>query len=54
MHSFDGHLGAAFALARESELILGVDVFDAHAAVIDYPTQSLFLKAVPADPGAGS
>lgn len=25
-------------------MILGVDVFDAHAAVIDYETQTLFLR----------
>lgn len=33
-------------------MILGADVFDAHAAVIDYATESLFLKAVAAERGA--
>lgn len=28
----------------EVDMILGMDVFDAHAAVIDYETQSLFLR----------
>jgi hypothetical protein len=36
----------------EVDVILGVDVFDAHAAVIDYPSMSLFLKAVAVEPGA--
>ena len=43
--------------SAEVDVILGVDVFDAHAAVIDYPTSSLFLKTVPvedASVGAGS
>jgi hypothetical protein len=31
-------------------MILGVDVFDAHAAIIDYASQSLFLKAVATEP----
>lgn len=35
----------------EVDLILGVDVFDAHAAVIDYTSQSLFLLAA-TEPGA--
>lgn len=30
--------------SAEVDMILGVDVFDAHAAVIDYETQSLFLR----------
>ncbi len=30
--------------STEVDMILGVDVFDAHAAVIDYETQSLFLR----------
>ena len=34
------------------DVILGVDVFDAHAAVIDYPSLSLFLTEKPAEPGA--
>lgn len=29
----------------EVDVILGADLFDTHAAVIDYATQSLFLKA---------
>jgi hypothetical protein len=32
--------------SSEVDVILGVDVFDAHAAVIDYPSQSLFLRGV--------
>ncbi len=32
--------------SKEVDVILGVDVFDAHAAVIDYLSQSLFLKMV--------
>jgi hypothetical protein len=28
----------------EVDVILGTDVFDAHAAIIDYATQSLFLR----------
>lgn len=31
----------------EVDMILGVDVFDAHAAILDYETQSLFLRANP-------
>lgn len=31
--------------SAEVDLILGADVFDAHAAVIDFPSQSLFLRA---------
>jgi hypothetical protein len=38
--------------SAEVDVILGVDVFDAHAAVIDYPSQCLFLRAVAAEPGA--
>lgn len=38
--------------SAEVDVILGVDVFDAHAAVIDYASQSLFLKAVAVEPGA--
>ncbi len=34
----------------EVDMILGVDVFDAHAAIIDYASQSLFLKAVATEP----
>lgn len=34
------------------DVILGADAFDAHAAVLDYPSQSLFLRAVEAEPGA--
>lgn len=30
-----------------------VDVFDAHAAIIDYASQSLFLMAVATEPSAG-
>lgn len=30
--------------SAEVDMILGVDVFDAHAAIIDYETQSLFLR----------
>lgn len=37
--------------STEVDVILGVDVFDAHAAIIDYPSQSLFLRAVAAEPG---
>lgn len=41
--------------SAEVHVILGADVFDAHAAVIDYATQSLFLKAdAPLAPSAGS
>ena len=36
--------------STEVDVILGADVFDAHAAVIDYATESLFLKAVAAEP----
>jgi hypothetical protein len=38
--------------SAEVDVILGVDVFDAHAAVIDYPGQCLFLREVGAEPGA--
>jgi Aspartyl protease len=38
--------------STEVEVILGADVFDAHAAVIDYATESLFLRAVAANPNA--
>ncbi len=34
--------------SADVEVVLGADVFDAHAAVIDYATQSLFLKPVAA------
>ncbi|HJR54294.1 MAG TPA: retropepsin-like aspartic protease [Gemmatimonadota bacterium] len=37
--------------SAEVDLILGVDVFDAHAAVIDYPGMSLFVRATAADQG---
>jgi len=40
--------------SAEVDVILGVDVFDAHAAVIDYPSHSLFLRAVAAEPGAAA
>jgi hypothetical protein len=48
------HVNAALRAQESAEVdvILGVDVFDAHAAVIDYPSQSLFLRAVAAEPGA--
>lgn len=32
--------------STEVDVILGTDVFDAHAAVIDYATESLFLKVI--------
>ena len=38
--------------SAEVDVILGVDGFDARAAVIDYATRSVFLRAVPAEPGA--
>lgn len=38
--------------SAEVDMILGVDVFDAHAAIIDYASQSLFLKAVATEPNA--
>ena len=38
--------------SAEVDVILGVDVFDAHAAIIDYTSQSLFLMAVAAEPSA--
>jgi Aspartyl protease len=38
--------------SAEVDVILGQDVFDAHAAVIDYPSMSLFLKAVAVEPAA--
>jgi Aspartyl protease len=34
--------------SAEVDLILGTDVFDAHAAVIDSPSLSLFLQSIPA------
>ena len=42
------HVNAALALkgATPVDVILGVDVFDNQAAVIDYGTSSLFLKEV--------
>lgn len=37
----------------EVDLILGADVFDAHAAIIDYPSRPLFLRpVVERDPGS--
>lgn len=50
------HVNAALRAqgSAEVDVILGVDVFDAHAAVIDYPTQSLFLRAAAAEPGAAA
>lgn len=46
------HINAALRAQGSAEVsvILGVDVFDAHAAVIDYPSQSLFLKVVAVEP----
>ena len=38
--------------SAEVDVILGVDVFYAHAAIIDYAGQSLFLMAVATEPGA--
>lgn len=38
--------------STEVDVILGVDVFDAHAAIIDYSSQSLFLSAIAIEPGA--
>jgi clan AA aspartic protease (TIGR02281 family) len=40
------HVNQALALkgATGVEAILGIDVFEAHAAVIDYGSQSLFLR----------
>ena len=38
--------------SAEVDVILGVDVFDAHAAVIDYPSLSLFLRSVAVEPAA--
>ena len=35
--------------SAEVDVILGTDVFDAHSAVIDYPSQSLFLRPVAND-----
>lgn len=40
--------------STEVDLILGADVFDAHAAVIDFPSQSLFLKAADAQAPAAA
>jgi hypothetical protein len=37
--------------SAEVDMILGVDVFDAHAAIIDYTSHSLFLKAIASEPG---
>jgi hypothetical protein len=37
-----------------TRVILGVGVFDAHAAVIDYSSHALFLRAVAAEPGGAS
>jgi hypothetical protein len=37
--------------SAEVDLILGADVFDAYEAVIDFPSLSLFLRAVVAEPG---
>lgn len=44
------------ARVRERSLvdtILGADVFDAHEAVIVFPSQSLFLRQITADGRAG-
>jgi hypothetical protein len=40
------HVNQSLALKGESpvDVILGADVFEAHAAVIDYGSSSLFLK----------
>jgi Aspartyl protease len=48
------HVNAALRAqgSAEVDVILGVDVFDAHAAIIDYPSQSLFLRVIEADPDA--
>ena len=48
------HVNAALRAQGSAvvDVILGVDVFDAHAAVIDYPSQSLFVRAVAAEPAA--
>ena len=40
--------------SAEVDMILGVDVFDAHAAIIDYASQSLFLTAVATMPDTGA
>lgn len=40
--------------SAEVDVILGVDVFDAHAAIIDYSSQSLFLRVVAAEPGTSA
>jgi Aspartyl protease len=37
--------------SAEVHVILGMDVFDAHAAVIEYAGRSLFLKAAETEPG---
>lgn len=36
------------------DVILGADAFDAHAAVLDYASQSLFLTETPAEPGGAA
>jgi len=43
------HVNQSLALKGESpvDVILGADVFEAHAAVIDYGSSSLFLKVQP-------
>src|SRR5262245_36020496 len=40
--------------SAEVDVILGVDVFDAHAAVIDYSSRSLFVRAVAKEPSAAA
>ena len=47
------HANDALALqgAGPVEAIMGLDVFEAHAAVIDYGSQSLFLREPSAAPG---
>jgi Aspartyl protease len=40
--------------SAEVDMILGVDVFDTHGAIIDYGTQSLFLRKKLASPESGS
>jgi hypothetical protein len=50
------HANEALALqgAGPVEAIMGLDVFEAHAAVIDYGSQSLFLRESSAEPAAAA
>lgn len=50
------HMNAALRAngSAEVDVILGVNVFDAHAAIIDYASQSLFLRTVAAEPSAAT